>query len=103
MAGLLLSPSTTVSSTNKTDRHDITEILLKMALNTITLYENLTSFVWRGSGKGNNSEIINRPLRYVYGAFVVYLISSFIVFVQRLPFSAEKTKKNKKNDNIFFS
>ena len=27
----------TVSSTNKTDRHDITEILLKLALNTITL------------------------------------------------------------------
>jgi hypothetical protein len=26
-----------VSSINKTDRHDITEILLKMALNTITL------------------------------------------------------------------
>jgi hypothetical protein len=25
---------TPVSSTNKTDRHDITEILLKMALNT---------------------------------------------------------------------
>jgi hypothetical protein len=25
-----------VSSTNKTDRHDITEILLKVALNTIT-------------------------------------------------------------------
>ena len=30
------------SSTNKTDRYDITEILLKMALNTITL--TLTSF-----------------------------------------------------------
>jgi hypothetical protein len=29
------SPGTQVSSTNKTDRHDITEILLKMALNTI--------------------------------------------------------------------
>ena len=28
---------TAVSSTNKTDRHDITEILLKVALNTITL------------------------------------------------------------------
>ena len=27
----------TASSTNKTDRHDITEILLKVALNTITL------------------------------------------------------------------
>ena len=31
------SPGTLVSSTNKTDRHDITEILLKVALNTITL------------------------------------------------------------------
>jgi len=31
------SPGTTVSSTNKTDHHDITEILLKMSLNTITL------------------------------------------------------------------
>ena len=31
------SPGTLVSSTNKTDCHDITEILLKVALNTITL------------------------------------------------------------------
>jgi hypothetical protein len=30
------SPSTHVSSTNKTDHYDITEILLKVALNTIT-------------------------------------------------------------------
>ena len=30
-----LSPGTPVSSTNKTDRHDKTEILLKVALNTI--------------------------------------------------------------------
>jgi hypothetical protein len=29
------SPGAPVSSTNKTDGHDITEILLKMALNTI--------------------------------------------------------------------
>jgi hypothetical protein len=29
------SPCTPVSTTNKTDRHDITEILLKVALNTI--------------------------------------------------------------------
>jgi hypothetical protein len=28
--------SSPVSSTNKTDRHDITEILLKVTLNTIT-------------------------------------------------------------------
>jgi hypothetical protein len=30
------SLGTPVSSTNKTDRHDITEILLKVALNAIT-------------------------------------------------------------------
>jgi len=30
-------PGTLVSSTNKTDRHDITEILMKMALNTMNL------------------------------------------------------------------
>jgi hypothetical protein len=32
---LWFSPGTLISSTNKTDRHDITEILLKVALNTI--------------------------------------------------------------------
>jgi hypothetical protein len=34
-AGRGFSPVTPVSSTNKTDRHDITEILLKVALTTI--------------------------------------------------------------------
>jgi hypothetical protein len=33
--GLWFSPGTPVSSTNKTDLHDITEILLKVALSTI--------------------------------------------------------------------
>jgi hypothetical protein len=33
---LCFSPGTHVSSTNKTDRHDIAEILLTVALNTIT-------------------------------------------------------------------
>ena len=33
--GRWFSPGTPVSSTNKTDRHDITEVLCKMALNTI--------------------------------------------------------------------
>ena len=36
-AGRWFSSGTPVSSTNKTDRHDITEILLKVVLNTITL------------------------------------------------------------------
>ena len=33
--GQWFSPGSPVSSTNKTDRHDIAEILLKVALNTI--------------------------------------------------------------------
>jgi hypothetical protein len=38
-AGRWFSPG---SSTNKTDRNDITEILLKVVLNTITLIRTLT-------------------------------------------------------------
>jgi len=33
------SPGTPVSSTNKIDRHDITKLLLKVVLNTITQIE----------------------------------------------------------------
>jgi hypothetical protein len=32
------SPDTLVSSTKKTDRHDITEILLKVAFNTVLVH-----------------------------------------------------------------
>jgi len=46
-AGRWVTPGTPVSSTNKTDRHDITETLLQVALNTIILttspYENILS------------------------------------------------------------
>ena len=54
--GRWFSPGTAVSSSNKSDHHDITEILLKVALNTITLtlfcHINvniilLTSFHWK--------------------------------------------------------
>ena len=34
------SPGIQISSTNKSDHHDITEIMLKVALNTITLTPN---------------------------------------------------------------
>ena len=37
VTGQWFSPFDPVSSTNKTDRHDVTEILLKVALNTINL------------------------------------------------------------------
>ena len=37
------SPGTPVSSTNKSDRHDITEILFKVALNTINHHPTTTN------------------------------------------------------------
>jgi hypothetical protein len=40
-----LSPGIPVSFTNKTDRHDLTEILLKEALNTIPLFAWLSNLV----------------------------------------------------------
>jgi hypothetical protein len=40
--GQWFSLGTPVSSTNKTDRHDIIEILLKVPLNTITLTLNIS-------------------------------------------------------------
>ena len=44
VSGFLYIP---VSSTNKTDRHHITEILLKVALNTITRIPNPKICLWR--------------------------------------------------------
>ena len=43
------SPLIPVSSTNKTGRHDITEILLKVALNTITLTLTFYFFLQAGA------------------------------------------------------
>jgi hypothetical protein len=50
MAGQRFSQGTPVSSTNKADRHDIAGILLKVALNaiTITLYMKCFSVIERG-------------------------------------------------------
>ena len=43
----MFSPDSPVTSTNKTDRHDIAEILLKVALNTIaiTLFINWQMYI----------------------------------------------------------
>jgi hypothetical protein len=45
VTGRWFSPGTPVSSTNKTDRHDITEILLKVVLNTIK-QTNKQHLIW---------------------------------------------------------
>ena len=47
--GRWLSPGLPVSSTNKTDRHDITEILLKVALNTIKQTNHIIKVSYRKS------------------------------------------------------
>jgi hypothetical protein len=67
--GLWFSP---VSSANKTDRHDTTEILLKMALNTInqTIIHIYTQSPWR-----------LKRYKFVYCDFIyIRLIPIFMVF-----------------------
>ena len=54
-AGRWFSPGTPVSSTNKTDHHDITEILLKVALNILTLTPLVSSNF--SSLHRNNSDV----------------------------------------------
>ena len=71
----LFSLGTMVSFTNETDHHNITEILLKMTLNTITLtlnpkkafdinvFDNYSYlYQWRSLGL-STSEAIRRPQR----------------------------------------
>ena len=48
--GWWLSLCTSVSTTNKSDCHDITEILLKVALNTITLTLFTTKSAYSNGG-----------------------------------------------------
>ena len=52
--GRWFSPGTPVSSTNKTDRHDITEILLTVALNTINQPTDRCSLFVHGATQTRN-------------------------------------------------
>jgi hypothetical protein len=50
VTGQWFSPGSPVSSTNKTDCHDITEILLKVALNIINLtkgFSHMSEWKWK--------------------------------------------------------
>ena len=48
LAGLWFAPCSPISSTNKTDCHKITEILLKVALNTTTL---IVTLEWKNTSQ----------------------------------------------------
>jgi hypothetical protein len=54
--GRWFSPGTPASSTTKTGRHDIAEILLKMALNT----KNKVCFIQSSSSKEENFPFFNQ-------------------------------------------
>jgi hypothetical protein len=67
MAGQWFSPGTPVFSTNKSNRYDITEILLKVALNSITLTPNPIFNYTTPNKTSNNFFFFNcySMLRYV--------------------------------------
>jgi hypothetical protein len=52
------STGTPVSSTNKPDHHDITEILLKVALNNMILTPERTTYTCIKSGKKHTENIL---------------------------------------------
>ena len=60
-AGLWFSPYSLVSSTNKTDCHDITEILLKVALNTITPNRKYQCTINPLTALGAYMSLVGRP------------------------------------------
>jgi hypothetical protein len=65
----VVSLDTLISSTNKTDCHDITEILLKVALNTITLTTEmvdmrLTNFVFVFRDLSHDYKLIKDWIQY---------------------------------------
>ena len=66
-AGQWFSLGIPISSTNKTDRHDITEILLKVALNTITLQPN---FIVENEGMF----ILHLQLKYFDRLFSTFVV-----------------------------
>jgi hypothetical protein len=73
VSDLWFSPGTPVSSTSKTDRHDITEILLKVVLNTLNqptncllLWFYFTSFslLWETRGNSNRLSVYLNSIQF---------------------------------------
>ena len=73
---LWFSPSTLVSSTNKTDRHNITEILLKVALNTITLIQYCFGFL---SIEDRDQQIVSDFYVFLGGKTYLFCLASISV------------------------
>ena len=84
MSGRWFSPGPPVYSTNKTDRHDITEILLKVALNTIKKQKKLYSFgIQYEVGKSSFPLTIwNIHWRHEWLVFCQHFVSDKLVFLK---------------------
>ena len=104
--GSWFSPGTPVSSTNETDSHDITEILLKVALNSITHTHwkdqsnwNYISLLW---SRQHSIWIHSVSIRYVpKRIWLSYLLD----FVEELPidqFIIHSCWTLTRTQNIFF-
>ena len=74
-----LTPGTPVSSTNKTDCHHITEILLKVALNTITLT------LCTGIANGISNLLLLHYFRLIYQWSILNQFSSMAISNYREP------------------
>jgi hypothetical protein len=59
------SPGALVSSTNKTDRHDITEILLKVVLSTLNLYIKLILIIYYCPSIRTPSSLVLRSITVI--------------------------------------
>ena len=79
VTGRWFSSGTPVSPTNKTDRHDITEILLKLALNTRKEKKSILDF-WVFNKHRKYINTSHNDTRRFYGFFMfIFIIYSFIL------------------------
>ena len=94
-AGRWFSPGTPVSSTNKTDRHHIVEILLNIALKIITLAQTVHLFHFK-----SNNVFMNYQIKIKTWISFIYFRSS-----KRLPikdgFHEIWTTKERRTDTIW--
>jgi len=104
--GRWFSPDTTVSSTNKTDCHDITEILLKEVFNTINQpIVTFTNFVYvwvniERSYHATQGDAFNLFYLYFQIYLAVYFVfADLILFAQYLWYRRTKRMQMKRQEN----
>jgi hypothetical protein len=66
------------SSTNKTDRHDITEILLKVALNTISQTKSIYHLEYNAPHYNNMDICSNHKIQNQYANKEMNILDTFI-------------------------